>query len=770
MTSLAESKALAQEARRLYTRQVIAGLHAAVTPIAEFASELVDRPAERGVQQRRRETHEQFRLSGERWQQGAVAAIERLLVEGAPSSRLGDLRDMVGSDMLSLVDDAAIEREILCSKLALAGLDRSAWEFSDLRARISSLDDVEELDTHDLLRPHVLARAVIDAWFDVGLTLAGWVDLQRVLHEEFATLNEVALHEVNCMLVERGVMPEIDLRPLIRRARATPTGGATEMAQLDSVSPGEPGGYAGGGAAAAQRSAAAPSRFIDTEVSSGPQPMTGVGAARALLMRLNRMVVDANDETEFAKTVVDTPRALSPAMARAIDTAQHSISQHFDPSAADAPAPNTSKLLGELETRKRALKDAAETPVERATIEIVALLFQAILSEERIPTAVRVWFARLQMPVLRVAVTEPDFFATTDHPARRLIDRMGACVMGFDGAAVPGDTALEQEIRRIVQVVEAYPDTGRRVFQTVLIELEKFLEHFFSSENEVTRKGVSLAQQLEQREILAIQYTIELRKMLADLQVQEGVREFLFHVWADVLALAAVRHGIASQAAKDMKAVATDLIWSAGAKVSREQRAEVIRRLPSLLKALREGMGQTGVPLTAQDAHIAGLNNSLAAAFTAKAAVIDSARFEELKDRLGSLEELLPDAGDVNVDESVVLDLSGYESSELEVVGEGGASPSDASLAWARELQVGTWFRLNWREREEPLQLAWRGLHKQLALFITPGGRCVLFQHTRLAAFLEACLLVPAQDESLTVRATRTALAKIDADPTRLQS
>ena len=89
-------------------------------------------------------------------------------------------------------------------------------------------------------------------------------------------------------------------------------------------------------------------------------------------------------------------------------------------------------MLEELHQRKQALKQAATTPVERATIEIVALLFQSILTEERIPASVRVWFARLQMPVLRVAVSEPDFFATVDHPARRLIDRMGACVMGFD--------------------------------------------------------------------------------------------------------------------------------------------------------------------------------------------------------------------------------------------------------------------------------------------------------------------------------------------------
>jgi hypothetical protein len=44
----------------------------------------------------------------------------------------------------------------------------------------------------------------------------------------------------------------------------------------------------------------------------------------------------------------------------------------------------------------------------------------------------------------------------------------------------------------------------------------------------------------------------------------------------------------------------------------------------------------------------------------------------------------------------------------------------------------------------------------------------VLFQRQPLAAFLQAGLLQPAQDESLTVRATRTALAKLDVDPQRL--
>jgi hypothetical protein len=306
------------------------------------------------------------------------------------------------------------------------------------------------------------------------------------------------------------------------------------------------------------------------------------------------------------------------------------------------------------------------------------------------------------------------------------------------------------------------------VFQTVLTEFEKFLEHYLKNQNEATRKAVSLAQQVEQRETLAIQYTIELRRMLDGVPVQDGVRHFLFQIWADVLATASVRFGVGSEQTKQMKRAAADLIWSASAKVTREERAEVIRRLPPLLKSLRDGMASAGIEPAKQDDQIKQLNNSLAAAFSAKAAVIPHERLQELMERLETLEELLPDADDVQIDESVVLDISGHESSELEVVTEGGSMPSQAMMAWARELQVGSWYMLDYRGRNDAVQLAWQGLRKQLSLFVTAQGRCVLFPLQKLAAFLQAGLLLPAQDEALTVRATRSALAKLDIEPSRL--
>jgi hypothetical protein len=99
------------------------------------------------------------------------------------------------------------------------------------------------------------------------------------------------------------------------------------------------------------------------------------------------------------------------------------------------------------------------------------------------------------------------------------------------------------------------------------------------------------------------------------------------------------------------------------------------------------------------------------------------------------------------------------------VVGEGGSMPTPAMLAWARELQVGSWYMLEYGGRTEAGAAGLAG-HAQAAVAVRRRrGRCMLFQQHRLASFLQAGLLLPAQDEALTVRATRTALAKLDADP-----
>jgi hypothetical protein len=882
MATAAPSPALAAQARRFYVELLLRELPRVVRAVVAGGRELMTEIGVPDQAARRRDLVLDLPRLAPRWQQTLVSGLRTAVQVGAATTPPPPRPNLP----LALVDDDTIDLEIISSRMALAMMDKASWEFSDLRYRLSSLDRRDEMDQHDVLRPHVIARVAVEAWRSAGLTLEHWRTAQALLHEEFAGLIQEGYHETNRWLITQGVYPEVNLRPFIRRSRdtgvtppsAAPGGahpsGFGARSSFDTRASGFGPGQAGAPAGPATVPPPAPpappapvaappgsvrpgpryptpgglhrqtppgmegnpNQFAPTEISdlhqrpgaarsdAGPtrhseadgfstSSQMGVGGhtahraavyeetrlitragailrsaehAEAVLGRLNRLV--ARQVPDFGGSTIVEPYQVSPGLKAAMTDAQSAVQQRFESgaagggagggSAAQQGAVSTPGLLRELQERKQALKQAATTPVERATIEIVALMFQSLLTEERIPAAVRVWFARLQMPVLRVAIAEPDFFATIDHPARKLIDRMGACVMGFQASgsaaatqpkgAAEESAPLEKEIKRVVQVVEAYPDTGRRVFQTVLTEFERFLENYFKTEHAAASKGVSLAQQIEQRETLAIQYTIELRKMLNEVPVHEGVREFLFHVWADVLATTAVKSGQASEPIKKMQRAAADLIWMASAKVSREERSEAIRRLPPLLKLLREGMGSASVPMEKQNEYIQALNNSLAAAFSARTATIPSERLDELMMQLETLEDLLPDVGNFEIDESMVRDLSGHESSGLEVVSEGGSMPTPAMIAWARDLQVGSWFKLDYSNSVEQVQLAWQGMRKQLSLFVTPQGRGIMFQQHRLTTFLQAGLLVPAEEESLTVRATRVALAKLDADPTRL--
>jgi len=104
------------------------------------------------------------------------------------------------------------------------------------------------------------------------------------------------------------------------------------------------------------------------------------------------------------------------------------------------------------------------------------------------------------------------------------------------------------------------------------------------------------------------------------------------------------------------------------------------------------------------------------------------------------------------------------------VITDGGSKPTAAMLAWAQELELGSWFTLDHNKQIMQVQFAWRSDRKHLNLFAATSGKTFLIQAGRLASYLQAGLLLPQEEESLTVRATRDAMAKLEANPALLLS
>ena len=507
----------------------------------------------------------------------------------------------------------------------------------------------------------------------------------------------------------------------------------------------------------------------ETRMVTGLSPMARVRQrAQGVLGQIRRLLSDHVADYDSAVT----PAAPSPQLAQALAepdpafAATVLMGRVSDTSPQGMP--DVHAVAAQLRQRATELKAKAERPSEKAIIEIVALMFQAILAEERIAPGIRVWFARLQIPVLRLALAEPEFFSSVEHPARQLIDRMGGCALGFDAAKVT-DERLEREVKRIVQVIEQYPETGRRVYELMLGEFKKFLGASLA-ESGAVQQAATLAQQVEQKEALAVQYTIEMRRMLTGFPVGEEVRDFLFRIWSDVLAIAAVRHGPQAAETLRFKQAAADLLWAVSAKPERAERTRVVQQLPSLLHGLREGMGLLALPAEQQDRQIKQINDAVMQAFMARGEGLAPAQLEELSRSLAALEDVVTDdpEGDMWLDPGMIEMMFGEQGAAVEVIATGGSQPPEAIVQWARQLDLGAWFNLDYQGGTVQVQYAWRSARGQLHLFSGSAGKNYLAQTQRLAAYLQAGLLVPLEDEALTVRATRDALAKLQVRPGEL--
>lgn len=198
----------------------------------------------------------------------------------------------------------------------------------------------------------------------------------------------------------------------------------------------------------------------------------------------------------------------------------------------------------------------------------------------------------------------------------------------------------------------------------------------------------------------------------------------------------------------------------------------MIGALPQLLQNLRVGMALLGVSPQDQDAHIKTVNDTLADAFVSKTQAIPAAQIAAMAKRLAHLEDFVvdEDPGELPLDAQNIEMMLGMDASNIDVVTDGGSNPTAAMTAWAQELQLGSWFTLDHNGRVVQVQFIWRSERKHLNLFASTDGRSYLIQAARLAAYLQAGLLIPEEQEALTVRATRDALGKLAANPERLLS
>ncbi|MCM5680710.1 DUF1631 domain-containing protein [Schlegelella sp. S2-27] len=243
-----------------------------------------------------------------------------------------------------------------------------------------------------------------------------------------------------------------------------------------------------------------------------------------------------------------------------------------------------------IRTHREELMRASTGALDHMVIDIVASLFDQILSDTKVPPQMARQIARLQLPVLRAALKDMQFFSSRSHPVRRFVNRMASIACAFEDFDEGAGRRFLELVRELVQQVVDGDFDQMDQYDTKLRALEAFVHEQSRDEAQAHVEAVELLAQKEAKLRIHARFAEQMQSMLRPVAVQDFIRGFLHDTWTLVQVEAALRHGPDSDVAKRLRGMPRQLILSVLPKGTPAERKQFILALPQLMKGLNEGL------------------------------------------------------------------------------------------------------------------------------------------------------------------------------------
>ena len=223
-------------------------------------------------------------------------------------------------------------------------------------------------------------------------------------------------------------------------------------------------------------------------------------------------------------------------------------------------------------------------------INLVALLFEFILNDHAVPPALKGLIARLQIPMLKLAVLDKSLFSRASHPARRLLNEIGSAAIGWSPAEDYSRDGVYLRIEQVVQRLLNDFAEDPAIFSELLSEFSAFTA-------DERRRSALLEQHTRDAEAARLR-TDAARQRVADVLnrrllgkvLPRAVVQFVQQAWSQVLLLASLKYGEQSVQWQTELRTLDELIWSVSLRDDTEAGRHLLAQLPGLLKALRNGL------------------------------------------------------------------------------------------------------------------------------------------------------------------------------------
>lgn len=227
-------------------------------------------------------------------------------------------------------------------------------------------------------------------------------------------------------------------------------------------------------------------------------------------------------------------------------------------------------------------------------LDTLSLIFESIFAASDLPDAVKAAIGRLQIPLLKLAILDPSFFADTQHPARRLVNRMARAAIGL-----AQDTGREHPVcvslGKVADAVRSSLETNNGELSPHLEELDALIEERDQSLQANAQPYVQLVLEHEAREASRSVAQDWLLEALSH-TTEPAIRRFLSEYWLRVMQSVHLDGGTTGTRWTEYDTTSKELLWSVQPRPSAEERKQLLALIPSLIKRINAGLDLLAIP------------------------------------------------------------------------------------------------------------------------------------------------------------------------------
>jgi hypothetical protein len=528
----------------------------------------------------------------------------------APTSRL-----RIAGEALALVEDIELDENTVMAEMASRAELRNSLALYLLGQRFGVLAGKPAMDPEALpIGPQAMCRMMREASKCLELSNEHRLLLFRNFDKQVMGAYGELIEQLNASLARGGILPNLQYVPLrVRRAGGQSSPAAAANRQ-------EPAQEAQGQPAATASTSAQPSRAGRAQPFSlnslqGSFFYTGEGGGQAQPATEGPAASGAEGTLDYAEEGFQMLRRLLDGRRQLLG--KLNPGRGFETAAAgqSVGTPALQGALDQLQRRKPAPMVVDGKPAHRSighikqdmlallrmvapdnaapqladedndTLDLIGMLFDNLLKDVKPNSPAARLLSKLEVPLVRVALQDKQFFTQDLHPARQMLNAVaetGVFWINDDEA----DPTLVEKMNAVVDRTVHDFDGNLDLFRDLLDDIGTHL-HTISRKAEVAeRRHVEAARGKEKLAVAREHAAQAVESLLKTHNLPRFTHTLLSQAWTDVMALTALRHGEDSPLWQQQTEIAQRLVAAAGPQgkpISRDEADELRQEIDSAL-------------------------------------------------------------------------------------------------------------------------------------------------------------------------------------------